>query len=656
MSWLFTILFAGLVYTSQGTAVTTPESRSETPPAAVSPAVDETEKFERSYPLNANGRVNISNVNGSITVEAWDRSEVKLEYTKVADSKERLADVEVRIESRQDYFNVETDYSYSKNKNMGDRDYWKNGGKLNVEFRLMVPRGAVLNEVETVNGSVTVSDFVNLTVVSAVNGSVNAANLRGTAKLSTVNGEVKADFDRLESGSKISLETVNGRVNLMIPSDASATVKEESLNGSISNDFGLPVRKGKYVGRDLYGKLGSGEVQIRLESVNGALSVGRRNDGKSLSPATNLLQQKDKDEDDWMGSSAALSQLDTAKMNQQIAKAAKESAKVTAAISANVAEKAIADAQKELKNIQPTLDKINTEAMAATADALSKTADLMRSDEMRERMRDAQNAQRDAMARMAEASFFPTLPRVEKKSNSYPVKGVPKVTVQGKGCSVTVRGWDKQEVQYNVTQFTDARNRQPITLKDDHSESAVNITVINPSDEARDGYFDESRPVRIEIFVPRKTNLKIDANGTIRLDGVSGELQVTGGDQSIDIRDSDGKLNVSNADGNVRIIGFRGELVAKTVDGNIRMDGDFTSIAGQTNDGTFLLTVPGDLDADIAGSGKDGFSFRVDDLGNGKQISERNWKFGSGSRKYRFISNDGSLIVQNRDLLAAENQ
>ena len=79
MSWLFTILFAGLVYTSQGNAVSTPENRSETPPAAVIPAVDETEKFERSYPLNANGRVNISNVNWTSVIEAWDGSEVKLE-------------------------------------------------------------------------------------------------------------------------------------------------------------------------------------------------------------------------------------------------------------------------------------------------------------------------------------------------------------------------------------------------------------------------------------------------------------------------------------------------------------------------------------------------------------------------------------------------
>ena len=76
------------------------------------------------------------------------------------------------------------------------------------------------------------------------------------------------------------------------------TVKADSLNGNITNDFGLPVNKGKYVGRNLYGRLGGGDVQIKLSSVNGGLAIGRRNDGRSLSPATNLLPEKGKD-DDW---------------------------------------------------------------------------------------------------------------------------------------------------------------------------------------------------------------------------------------------------------------------------------------------------------------------------------------------------------------------
>lgn len=692
MSWLYTVVFAGLVFSSQGSSSVAVNPAVQQAPAAVveTLAQDETEKFEQTYPLNANGRVNISNVNGSIVVEAWDRNEVKLEYTKVADSKERLADVTVKIESKSEYFSAETDYDNWSGRNSGDR--WKNGGKLVVEFRLMVPRGAVLNEIETVNGSATVSNFTNVTRVSAVNGSVNATNLRGNAKLSTVNGEVKADFDRLETGSKISCETVNGKVNLVIPSDANATIKIDSLNGNITNDWNLPVRKGKYVGRDLYGKLGNGDVQIKMSSVNGALTIGRKNDGRGLSPAVNLLTQKEKEDEDWdwnwdfsetvkldsLNSSMAKANKDLEKATKNVTKAGvNATAKAVGDLTAAVTTNTMVGVQAQLNDLRPEIARVTAQSVQMAADAIANSSELIRLEAEKDRERQQERLERDKereadrlerdkereadriertkqremeKARIADASFFPNIPRVERKTDSFPVKGTPKVTINGRGCSVTVRGWDRQEVQYTVTQFSDARNRQPAVVTATRVEPDINITVSNPNDS-----YDDSRPVRIEVFVPRKANLKIEASGTIRLDGVSGDLQVIGDDESIDIRDSEGKLNVANTDGQVRIIGFKGELIAKTVDGSVRMDGDFTSIVGRGTDGTFLLTIPSDIDADISGTGED-FSVELQELENGKRISDSNWKFGNGSRKYRFISEDGTLVVQNRKSLLADNQ
>jgi hypothetical protein len=176
---------------------------------------------------------------------------------------------------------------------------------------------------------------------------------------------VRADFDRLEAGSKISLETVNGKVNLLLPSDANATLKADSVNGNITNDFGLPVRKGKYVGRDMYGRLGNGDVQIRLESVNGGLTVSRKNDGKNLSPATDLLPQKNQDDDGWDNDKDLEGAvIDSAKMNKEIAKAVKESTKAT--------EKAMAKTQKDLEKMQPQLDKITAESIEQAAAAAER--------------------------------------------------------------------------------------------------------------------------------------------------------------------------------------------------------------------------------------------------------------------------------------------
>ncbi len=645
MSWLYTILFAGLALSSQGSSVPNAGPAVEAVPVVVETQTsDETEKFDQTYPLNAGGKVNLSNINGSIIVEAWDRNEVKLEYTKTADSKERLSEVEVKITARPDSLSVETNYDNWKQNNNSDR--WHNGGKLQVDFHLMVPRGASLNEIETVNGSVTVSNFVNFTKISAVNGAVNAANLRGTVNLSTVNGEVHADFDRLETGSKIILSTVNGHVNLVIPSDSSATINADSLNGNISNDFGLPVRKGKYVGRDLYGRLGSGDVHIKLDSVNGALSISHKNDGKSLSPATNLLPQKEKDDEDWDTNDASSKDKvkdkeKSAKINRDIDRALRDSQRETARV--------IADTQRNVGRIQPDVSKITAEAVAnavAVADQTVKAIDLT---DLKVKLDDLKIKEK-VLTNLANIDFRSSVPRVEKKSDSFPVKGVPKVTIDAKGCSVRVQGWDKSEVQYRVIQFSDARNRSPLNITENHSDSVVTIKVENPDGNAKSGNFlDDGVRVRIEVFVPRKSNLKINANGEIRLDGVSGDVDLSGGDESINVRDVSGNLHVANADGRIRVVGFSGDLDARTVDGEVYLEGDFTKLTGKASEGNFILTVKDEPNLDIEANIE---SISTENIVNPKQISANNWRFGKGGPKYRFTLSGGDVLVRRADTIS----
>ena len=637
MTWLYSIVFAGLLLSTESeTNVKIHEIHESGPPLVTAALSDEIEKFEQTYPLNANGRVSVSNVNGSIVVEAWDRKEVRLEVTKIADSKERLSEVEIKIDSQPDYFSVETDYGNWKRKSNGDR--WKHG-RLEVEFRLSVPRTALLNEVETVNGSVTVSNFANLTKISAVNGNVSASNLRGTANLSTVNGEVVADFDRLEAGSKISLSTVNGRVSLIIPSDANATLKADSLNGNITNDFGLPVRKGQYVGRDLYGRVGSGDVQIRLNSVNGGLSIGRKNDGKSINPATNLLPQKNKDSEDPDEDNDDIDitvNIDTPKMNKDIDKADKNS------------QKAAKDMEKEIRRVKPELEKVTRESIIAKA--IEQRAEGLNSKEFKEQIKEAVKHRTESFGLLTDANWGGA-PAIEKKSGSFPAKGLAKVTVDAKNCGVSVRGWDRPEVRYSVIRISQ-RNKKDLEVRADAAESEVNIKVTNLDTAAfKDLYNNSVSQTRVEIFVPKKSNLKIVTDGEIRVEGVSGNIELTGQDDAINIRDGDGQLRVASANGRIRVIGFRGEVNADTVNGDVYLEGDFVRMLGQASDGTFVLTLAEDADADIETDSK---AFSIEDLPNNKKLSNGNWRFGKGGRKYKFASGSGGVVIRNTDLIKTE--
>ncbi len=622
MSWIFTIVFSGLLFTSnQGLTATENKPAAPDVPTTTVVKFDETDRFEQTYPLSANGKVSVSNVNGSITAEGWDRNEVKLVAIKTADTKEHLADVEVKIDSRADSFSVETDYGSWKTG--GNR--WKDHGKLTVDYQLMIPRGAVLDEIETVNGSVTITNFNNATKASAVNGTVKASNIRGNANLSTVNGEVVVDFSNLDQGSKISLGTVNGKVNLTLPSDANATLKVDSLNGNISNDFGLPVRKGKYVGRDLYGRLGTGDVRIKMDSVNGDVKILRQNDGKNASPVTNLLPQKDKDDEDWDSDSepgVAIARVDRERMRQEIARANAD------------AKKAMADAQQAIEIAQPEIAK-------ATAEGLKQAAEVMKSEVVQKAVKDSLRQQKAVLARMSDISFFPTMPRVERKSDSFAVKGVPKVSVETRGCAIKVTGWDQSEVKYSVTQLTAGPAPEPVNITETHSDTAVTLNV--KAD-------DNLQRTRIEIFVPKKSNLVINTDSEIRVDGISGNIDLTGEDGAINVRDSDGKLSVANGDGRIRVIGFKGEVQTTTGDGATMLEGDFDKVTAKADSGEIILTLPETASATIKSRSSD---TRIEGLPLGvtKQKDEnREYRLGSGGHIID-LSTDGQVVLRSSNSL-----
>ena len=133
---------------------------------------------------------------------------------------------------------------------------------------------------------------------SCINGKLQAHNLSGRARLSTINGRLDARFEKL-AGSVLELNSVNGSVELTIPSDSKAEIDASTVSGGIDNDFGLHVNHHRFVGHDLRGELAGGGTRIELKNVNGRIEVRHAEDGRALSPVKDLgHQDRDKDDDD----------------------------------------------------------------------------------------------------------------------------------------------------------------------------------------------------------------------------------------------------------------------------------------------------------------------------------------------------------------------
>ncbi len=664
MSWVLSFLITTLIFSTPANLSVyatenlltgyTPQLVASTPQTVLQG--DETERFEQIYPLSANGQVSIDNVNGSIVIDSWDKNEVKLEAVKIANSIERLKEVEIKIDSKPDSLKIETEFGTWKNGNRS----WNCSGycRLEVQYKLTVPRGAVLNEIETVNGSITISNMTNYTKASAVNGSVKAINLRGTAHIETVNGTSEVDFDSLNSDSKINLSTVNGRVNLVIPSDADATIKAETVNGSITNDFNLPVRKGKYVGRDLYGKVGDGSVKINLESVNGGLNVKRKQDGKNTKSVVNLLNMKeDSDDEDGEDKEDSVSSTNTSQMNRDIAKAVKESTKI-AAEAPRIAAEALKEAQKEMANNSKEIQRAQRDAMRATRDAMRINQDAMR-------------IAQDALRWETFGNNWSNT-RVEEQSETFPVSGMPKITVNAKDCAVSVKGWDKQEVKYRVTKLVRGTTQPVVGLTVNKTDSEVTIianlerknttnqTTAPNRDISNFEFSDEEmvfggngrNSVRIEVFVPKKSNLRILTDREIRIEGISGNIDLAGNNEAINVRDSEGRLKIMAADALVRVIGFNGEIDSRTQDGDNFFEGEFSKFFAKSVDGKLVLTLPEDANANIEANTKiysEGFDLTETDE------NENCGKIGDGGTVYKLQVANGDVLVRNAKLLKSTN-
>lgn len=229
-------------------------------------ARDILQETTESYALDPGGSISLDNINGDVTIQGWEGDEVRVEYRIIGRSEKALDRVRIRINSDPDELRIETNYSKSGSSWFGNDD------GASVEYDLMVPAGAHLDKVETVNGSLSITGVRGRVEAETVNGSIKAEGLTQDAKLGTVNGGIEAWFDRFGDGQRVNLESVNGRLTIHIPENADVDIKAETVHGSLSNDFGLKVEKG-FVGRDLRGKIGNGSARLSLDTVNGSISI-----------------------------------------------------------------------------------------------------------------------------------------------------------------------------------------------------------------------------------------------------------------------------------------------------------------------------------------------------------------------------------------------
>ena len=222
-----------------------------------------TETFTQDCPLNPKGSISLDNMNGPVEIIAWDKAEVSIEAIKEASNEEGLKRIQIKVDCTPDQLVIKTEHEKT----------WKFWGtfQANVHYTLHVPAGARLDKINTVNANITVTGVHGYVNLDTVNGSIHASGLMADARLDSVNGNLTAEFDSLELAQNVKLESVNGRVEIVLPKGASASISTQSVNGSTHVDQAIKLEKSGHLG--VAGQIGTGGPTVRLETVNGKVSV-----------------------------------------------------------------------------------------------------------------------------------------------------------------------------------------------------------------------------------------------------------------------------------------------------------------------------------------------------------------------------------------------
>jgi len=204
--------------------------------------------FAEEVPVQGHLRIRLDAVNGQVSIAGEPgadsvrvAAELRVGSYSIPDAQVGLDQLEVRVTDRPDEVLVQTLQPHDAK-----------GRQYLVKYTITVPSDLVVDVIQ-VNGHVTLEGTENSFFVSVVNGSIDT-----TAGLAA-DGEIK-------------LTTVNGDIDLRIPTSTSAAFSAFADNGAVTYD-NLVFESLVHTSHSLTGTLGDGTGLIALDTGNGSFAV-----------------------------------------------------------------------------------------------------------------------------------------------------------------------------------------------------------------------------------------------------------------------------------------------------------------------------------------------------------------------------------------------
>ncbi|MEM9301560.1 MAG: hypothetical protein AAGE01_05585 [Pseudomonadota bacterium] len=262
--------------------------------AALAGSASEQETWEESYSFDPDlpPVVQIENVWGDVTVTTHNAPTVEF----VVEQRRSARDAEWLDRSR-DILRLrsfrETDgVTLTMRRRDGEWEQRRcKQCRLHADIEVRVPAGASVIAGTVNDGAVRVEGVRGTVTATNVNGPVTVVDAESCDRIASVNGRVKIDFATTPDHERCTLDTINGDMHVALPEDAHADFRINTNRGKVTSAFELEaspeppklerVSSGK---RNQYRltqgpalRLGAGGAVFEFESMNGDVSIDRRN-------------------------------------------------------------------------------------------------------------------------------------------------------------------------------------------------------------------------------------------------------------------------------------------------------------------------------------------------------------------------------------------
>jgi DUF4097 and DUF4098 domain-containing protein YvlB len=236
--------------------------------------------------------------------------------------------------------------------------------------------------------------------------------------------------------------------------------------------------------------------------------------------------------------------------------------------------------------------------------------------------------------------------QIVREEKRFTVKGTPELHLSTFDGSIELQPADDAEVFVEIEKrgaTKEAVDALVVTSKQDGNR--IELEVKRPRNEGFSGFgFHQSASARLIVSVPRRVDvIARTGDGSVKLEGLTGRLELHTGDGSIRASNVSGNLRLHTGDGSITVDRADGTLDLDTGDGGVNVTGKLTAVKMHTGDGSIVYRAePGTVmtdDWDIS-TGDGGVSVYLPaDFG-----AELDAHTGDGS-----IANDLSVSSNDRD-------